>query len=134
MKTLTLFIFLIFGYSAKSQTYNVEVIQSPYTPLEGGQPLVDETWSEPVFSAPVGFSFPFFDDLIDTLFAQDFFGGGYLSTGLNYESTGLLIFFSTDLIDRGIELDSAMSPILYKLDGDPGHRVFTIEFQNAGFT
>jgi hypothetical protein len=45
----------------------------------------------------------------------------------------LILAFSTDIIDRGYEIDSSLSPILYKTEGVVGHRVFTLEFRNAGF-
>ncbi|MDQ3015816.1 MAG: T9SS type A sorting domain-containing protein [Bacteroidota bacterium] len=64
---------------------------------------------------------------------MDFFAGGYVVTDTNLEATNLMIPFSSDLQDRGVEIDSAMSPTLYRTFGPQGSRIFTLEYKNSGF-
>ena len=75
MKTIIVAITLLLSYAGISQTYYVQVLQSPYLALEDGDSLVQETWNDPVFSASIGFNFPFFAENIHTLYSQDFFSG-----------------------------------------------------------
>ena len=115
------------------QTYQVAVSQRPYEDLVGGQSLVNGAWADPEFAVPLGFSFPLFNETIETLYAADFYGGGYVSSNLNFSGTSLILMFTAYVIDRGFAFDSAISPITYKTTGGPGERVFTLEFKNAGF-
>ena len=116
-----------------AQTYQVEVSQRPYVDLVGGQSLVNGVWSSLDFEVPLGFSLDYFNENIESLFSADFYGGGYVTSSLNNTGTNVLRMFGSDMIDRGFELDSAISPVTYKTEGAAGHKIFTLEFENAGF-
>ncbi len=127
-------IFFLAGYNKSiAQTYQVEVLQSPYKDLVGGQNLVTETWYDIEFDVPLGFSLVFFNDTIEELHSADFFAGGYLSSSLDFSNTNLIFPFSIDPIDRGYELDTLLSHITYKTEGEQGNKTFTLEFENIGF-
>jgi hypothetical protein len=99
----------------------------------GGQSIVNGVWADPEFAVPLGFSLALFNENVETLYAADFYGGGYVSSNLNFSETNLVLMFTAYVIDRGFELDSAISPITYKTEGSAGQRIFTLEFENAGF-
>jgi len=118
---------------AFSQTYQVEVKSRPYNDLVGGQNLVTAPWEGLEFEVPLGFSLALFKDTIQSLHSLENFAGGFMISDLNLEATNVILAFSPDLIDRGYELDTFLSPITYTTAGTPGNQTFTLEFENAGF-
>ena len=118
---------------AFSQTYQVEVLSRPYNDLVGGQNLVTAPWEDIEFEVPLGFSLALFKDTIQSLHSLENFAGGFLISDLNLEATNVINEFSPDLVDRGYELDTLLSPITYTTAGTPGNQIFTLEFENAGF-
>ncbi len=115
------------------QTYQVAVSQRPYVNLTGGQSLVNGVWSSLDFEVPLGFSLNLFNENIESLHAADFYGGGFVTSSLNFSETTVVLILSAYVIDRGLEADSAISPVTYKTEGSAGHRIFTLEFENVGF-
>lgn len=116
------------------QSYNVSVSNEPFVFLENADSAVTQTWYDPEFIIPIGFSVQFFQDVVDSLYSLDFFAGSYFGTNPDLSAMNIMLAFSTDLLDRGVELDTLLSPILYKTEGASGHEIFTLEFRNAGFT
>lgn len=116
-----------------SQTYSLTVSNEPFEFLENGVQATKGVWDNPSFVVPIGFSFEFFGEMTTNLYALEDFYDGILSTSLNPTSVNLMVPFATDLIDRGYDIDSSMSPILYKTEGPAGERVFTLEYKNVGF-
>jgi hypothetical protein len=131
IQTLIAFVLLLPGLCF-SQSYDVSVTNEPFEFLQNGTPAVTETWDDPAFTAPLGFTFDLFGDPVSVLYSQDFFAGGFFSTSLQ-AVTDVIIALNTDLIDRGHENNMFLSPITYKTEGTTGHRVFTLEFKNTGF-
>jgi hypothetical protein len=128
-----IFLVLVFNSDLFGQTYSLTVTNEPYDSLTNGTLLDTSAWSDPSFAVPVGFKFHYFDEYTDSLYSLDFFGGGYVGSNLNLESMNLIMPISSDLIDRGYESSTRLSPILSKTEGPEGHRIFTLEFRNAGF-
>ncbi len=127
-------IFFLAGYyKSIAQTYQVEVLQRPYKDLVDGQNLVTQTWDDIEFDVPLGFSLVLFNDTIEELHSADFFAGGYVASSLDFSNTNLILAFSTDPIDRGYEIDTLLSQITYKTEGEPGNKTFTLEYENIGF-
>ena len=110
-----------------AQTYQVAVSQRPYVNLTGGQSLVNGVWSSLDFEVPLGFSLNFYNEDIQSLYSADFYGGGYVTSSLNFSATNVLLMLSAYIVDRGLEADSAISPVTYKTEGSAGHRIFTLE-------
>ena len=125
--------FMVISTPLHAQTYQVAVSQRPYVNLTGGQSLVNGVWSSLDFEVPLGFSLNFFNEDIQSLYSADFYGGGYVTSSLNFSETNVLLMFSAYILDRGLEADSAISPVTYKTEGSAGNRIFTLEFENVGF-
>jgi hypothetical protein len=138
MKLSLLFPIISFIFFCNSsvigQSYSVTVTNEPYDSLKNGIAAVKHTWLDPAYNIPVGFPFHYFNASVDSLYSMDYFAGGYVVTNLDMADFNVILMFSPELIDRGFELDSLVSPILYKTEGTAGHRVFTLEYRNAGFS
>jgi hypothetical protein len=117
--------------------YGLTVLNQPYTPLENATLLGSEQydddlgWDDPEFSASLGFDFSFSGYVID---AMDQIGLGSLMLGTTIDGQILLhgvMPTNYDLADRAIN-GEAPSLIRWETTGDPGNRVFAIEWANAG--
>ena len=131
---LSLFIsFNLFGQNS----YELIILEEMYYPLEKAI-LIDSSsfdyengWDDPEFSVPIGFTFSFLGNEIETL---DQVGLGAVIAGT--PASGVPLFYglmpvSFDLADRGI-VEEEPSLIRYQTTGMPGERVFAIEWYNAG--
>jgi len=126
-------VLMILTADTTAQTYQVEVSSRPYNDLVGGQNLVTAPWEGLEYEVPLGFSLHLFKDTIQSLHSLENFAGGFMISDLNLEATNLILAFGPDLVDRGYELDTLLSPITYTTAGTPGNQTFTLEFENAGF-
>ncbi|MEP6648283.1 MAG: T9SS type A sorting domain-containing protein [Saprospiraceae bacterium] len=125
--------FLMISTIGRSQSYHLTVSSRPYQDLVGGTPLVTETWDDPGFSIPLGYSIDFFGQSVSTIYSPSDFTGGIFTTNLDASSLDLIIPFSVDLIDRGYNINTLMSPISFKTITVAGRKSTTIEYKNAGF-
>jgi len=134
--TTLLSFFLSFGLNSQN-LYELIIDEELYYPLEKAI-LIDSSsfdyengWDDPEFSVPIGFTFSFLGNEIETL---DQVGLGSLMAGIPTSSMPLfygLMPVSFDLADRGL-VDEEPSLIRYQTTGMPGERVFAIEWYNAG--
>ena len=120
-------------------SYELIILEEMYYPLEKAT-LIDSAsfdhelgWDNPEFSVPLGFTFSFLGNEIETL---DQLGDGAGMFGSSSNSSGVPLFYglmpvSFDLADRGISGEEP-SLIRYQTTGNPGERVFVIEWYNAG--
>ena len=128
------------AYSSFCQnSYELIILEEMYYPLEKAT-LIDSAsfdyefgWDDPEFSVPLGFTFSFLGNEIESL---DQIGLGAAMLGTPTNSSGTPLFYglmpvSFDLADRGIS-GEAPSLIRYQTTGSPGERVFAIEWHNAG--
>jgi len=128
------------SYSTFCQNpYELIINEEIYFPLEKAT-LIDSSsfdnqfgWDDPAFSVPIGFTFSFLGNEIETL---DQLGDGAVMLGTPSNSSGVPLFYglmpvSFDLADRGI-VGEEPSLIRYQTTGSPGERVFAIEWYNAG--
>ncbi|MGB4847660.1 MAG: T9SS type A sorting domain-containing protein, partial [Saprospiraceae bacterium] len=90
-------------------------------------------WDEPEFQLPLGFDFHFFDITTDHIYSIPNSFGIDLEMNQDLNHLYYLIPFYGNLIDRGYSQDSALSPITYQTVGNPGQRIFTLEYKEAGF-
>jgi hypothetical protein len=117
-----------------AQAYPYFSVESePYVPLQGGTNLVNSTWDDPEFVVPFGFDFTFFNQTIDRVGLSSGFSIVSLADNLLSNVTSLFILFGADLIDRGYLDNQHLSHIRYATSGITGERVFTLEYENAGF-
>ena len=130
----TLFSLLsILPFFCFSQTYHLSVSTAPYVNLSGGSPAVTGTWDDPEYSVPIGFTFQFFDNTLNTVYQLPYIRYSILANGSLSDTLGFFLVFGADLIDRGFGVSNPQSPITYKTTGSNGHHVFTMEWKNAGF-
>ena len=112
-------------------SYELIILEEMYYPLEKAT-LIDSAsfdhelgWDDPEFSVPLGFTFSFLGNEIETL---DQLGDGAGMFGSSSNSSGVPLFYglmpvSFDLADRGISGEEP-SLIRYQTTGNPGERVF----------
>ncbi len=129
---LSLILLLLVG-SLYSQTYTLSVENAEYQPLQGGTLLVNEEWDNPELNVSIGFPFEYFNETIQNLAATS--GISYVTLGVPPidDVFSLFIIYGADLVDRGFLDSTFLSPISRKVTGSQGSRVFTIEYENAGF-
>ena len=135
---ITVLSFLSFSHLCFCQnSYELIILEELYNPLEKAT-LIDNSlydyengWDDPEFSVPLGFTFSFLGNEIESL---DQIGLGSLMFGMATSQAPLfcgLMPVGFDLADRGIVEDDP-SLIRYQTTGNPGERVFAIEWHNAG--
>jgi len=136
MKYCLLFISILLctNISLRAQTYQLHVSNEAYVPLADGISITDgEVWQSPFAIIPVGFNAQLFNfDVPEVTIAND---GATIYTG-QYDGgafTAFLSPFELNIVDRGSMSTTSESEISYLTTGDPGERVFTIEWSNVGF-
>lgn len=132
---LLISIIILFPNFLFSQYYSFSVSNGTYTELEDPVSLNNgQVWNVLELGFPIGFNFPYFNSVVDSLF---FFQDGSSSTLSSSNEDGgihqLFIPFGAALVDRGYGTSVSQSPVSYKLFGLPGNRVLKIEWKNAGF-
>lgn len=132
--TLLFFSLLAPGIQAQTLPYSITVEHAEYTPLENTISVNNgQVWDDLDIQTPLGFNFQLWGQTTSTLFwygeltAFNFVGLPGAST------TPILISYGGDLIDRGDATGISQSPISYKTEGEPGNRIFKMEWKNAGF-
>ena len=111
-----------------SKFYELIILEEMYNPLEKAT-LIDSTsydnevgWDDPEFSVPLGFTFSFLGNEIESL---DQIGLGSLMFGMATSQAPLfcgLMPVGFDLADRGISVGEEPSLIRYQTTGNPGER------------
>lgn len=129
MKKTTLILLLILSHSIQAQNYTFSNLTGTYTNLSGATSLNNgEIWDDPEYDLMLPFQF-----VINGVSNSNF--KVYDSTivlqtgGPIYQVIAPL---GNDLIDRGDDGTTSLSPISYKIDGAVGSRIAKIEFQNCG--
>jgi len=118
--------------SVQAFIYNFTSFTDSYVELTGAISLNNgEIWDEPTYIMPMAFPFMINETDITEL---EFYGGGSLMRSLtNDPDVDTYIFpFEADLIDRGANGNTSLSPISYVVEGTPGSRIQKVEFKNAG--
>jgi len=113
--------------------YTFTVDQAEYVPLTNAIAATDGVWDDLDIQTPLGFPFQLWGQSTSTLL---WYGNltAYNVAGLpGVSNTPFLIAYGADLIDRGFQSGISQSPIFYKTEGQPGNRVFKMQWANAGF-
>lgn len=139
-KTLLVGFLLYCGY-VRAQQYTFECLEGTYQSLTEATSVsngLDWTDSMDIY-VPMGFDFTMGNYTFSTLYIFN----GYFFDGDNFVLINgyNAIFFplGTRLADRAFtnlpnDDYSGFSPIVYRVDGNPGSRIFKLEYQNVGFT
>lgn len=108
-------------------------IENTYAPLQNGTPATGEDpWDDPSLTFPIGFTFSFLGTDTETLYMSDDFLGGIVSASAG-GTIDLIAPYISDIMDRGNLTGTSESPIVYTTEGNPGSRIFKLEWQNVGF-
>lgn len=118
--------------------FDLTIDQDVYTPLEGAQSLNQGIpYDDPEYDCPIGFSFSYLGEVYDSLVF-----GGIDSYGMecvfweDFPPTPRSIISPSmhDIIDGQFDVDGkADSDIRYLVEGNPGERIFKLEWSNVGF-
>lgn len=132
---ILLFSFLLAqGIQAQAFPYSLTVEQAAYTPLENAISANNgQVWDDLDIQTPLGFNFQFWGQTTSTLFWYGELTASNVAGLPGVNTTPMLIAFGADLIDRGDGSGTSQSPISYKTEGQPGSRIFKMEWENAGF-
>ncbi len=131
---LCLSICVSYALQAQSPYLVSTTLDDTYAPLVNATPaLGEDPWDDPNFTVPIGFDFTFFGHSTDTLYISGIFLGGSVALQPMDEPMTIISPYFSDIVDRGSFIGTSSSPILYKTEGEPGSRIFKMEWQNAGF-
>lgn len=136
IKSLLFMALMVSSFTFNAQTYEFSYTTSTYENLVGSTSLNNGmVWDDPQMEIPIGFSFEFFDETINTIYINSFGLGAVLTPQPNDNGiTSFLIVEATDIADRGYVGDMvSLSSISYKLEGNEGSQILKIEWNNVGF-
>lgn len=118
----------------KAQNYSFSTFSEPYTPIQNGTAAINESWDDPELFISLGFETTVFGEPATAVASSDFFLGGIVATNSNLESLNLILTTTADLIDPNyFNGEEVTSPITYVTEGEPGDRIFKLQWENAGF-
>lgn len=146
MKKMSLFIALMMCLSAvltAQNSYSIQMLTDNYSEITNGISLTEgESWDDLDVALPLGFSFQLFGQPINQLYGPGM--GSEIYYEDDYEDDDFIIItpFYADLLDPCYEEDydwknaesyRSCSDISYTVEGNPGHRIFKMQWSNAGF-
>ena len=131
--TFILFFFTI-GFSF-CQDYSFTSFNQTFEELNNPTTVTgNEVWEYPDYEIPIGFDFSILNFTSDKIYFIEDGLAGYISLSPNINSNiPMLIPIGQDIKDRGNNSTGSLSPISYKLIGQPGNRILKIEWKNVGF-
>ncbi|MFC4635477.1 T9SS type A sorting domain-containing protein [Dokdonia ponticola] len=135
-KIITLVLLLVICNLNAQIDYELTVLNETYENLENATSLNNgELWDDPSFNVPIGFDFQLGPNEFNTLFFSDDALGGLLTTIANIDaaSFGGFALVAQDIIDRGFNTGTSLSPLSFKLEGEVGSQILKIEWNNVGF-
>lgn len=130
---LLLTCFCIFTMQAQ---YEFSVTTESYENLENATSLNNnQLWDDPDFVIPIGFDFRLGDIEVDTIFLTEDGAGGLIFTDADTDALPLGAFgpILQDIVDRGDNTGSSLSPLSFVLEGEAGSRILKVEWNNVGF-
>jgi hypothetical protein len=124
--------------SAQELPYTFTVESAPYADLVDPISINNgESWDDPEYFVPIGFDFVF----NGTTYNQLFFGGitsygGEVILGDGTTTAfDILMPYNQDIMDGGYDDETVTSdsPLSYQVIGEPGARIFKMEWKNCAF-
>lgn len=131
MKKITLtFTILLCYMNGFGQNYSFTNFTETYNDLTGTISLNNgEIWDDPAYALTL--PFPFIINGV-TLTSVNVSDGFIIQNNTTNNIAQGLAAFSIDLIDRGNNGTTSLSPISYKTDGTIGNRILKIQYKNCG--
>ena len=146
MKKMSLFIALMMCLSAvltAQNSYQFQMFTENYSEIPNGVSLTGgESWDDLDVALPLGFSFQLFGQPINQLYGLGMGSEIYYEDDYEDDDFIMITPFYSDLIDpcydgdydwKNAETYRSCSDISYTVDGNPGHRIFKMQWSNAGF-
>jgi len=126
--TLTAICFSFFA-SAQEFPGTFNTFTQQYVELEGGTSFTGaSSWDDPEGNVPLGFDFTLFGETFSSL---EFAGvGGQLMSSFG-NPVQVLLPYGSDIINASTT--ELVSPITYLTEGEPGSRIFKMQWSNVGF-
>jgi hypothetical protein len=122
---------ICFSFLATAQEFpgTFNTFNEPYVELEGGTSVTGtDAWDDPEVNVPIGFDFTLFGETFSSL---EFVGvGGQLMSGFA-TSVQVMMPYGSDIINASTT--ELVSPITYLTEGEPGARIFKMQWSNVGF-
>lgn len=119
---------------ASGQQILFSTFTADYVPVTGGTNAVNVAWDDPTLQLPLGFNAPIFGENVSTLYMSDDFFGGVLSFQPTTGVFDAVMAITGDLIDPQFFTSGNLSaPITYQTTGNPGDRIFKLQWENVGF-
>lgn len=129
MKKIILLSVFILSFSVKAQNYTFSQITATYVDLTGTTSLNNgEIWDDPEYILVLPFPFFINGASMNSINVSD----GYITQNATTPIIQTLAPFAMDLLDRGDNGTTSLSPISYKTEGTVGNRILKIEYKNCG--
>ncbi len=129
--TLLALILIVTTNATAQAPYTVSTKTDVYRPLENAISLNNGTvWDDAVYKIPLGFKYTMNGIENDVFYLQP---ESLISHDTTEEVINGIVCLGIDLIDRGADSNTSLSPVSYKVEGAPGNRICKIEITNAGF-
>jgi hypothetical protein len=126
------FCFTVLGLSAQELPYTFSAFNETYVPLsEATSANGAEIWDDPQYVIPIGFTVDLMGESVDQLII--IYPGSQVIPSIPETEVSVLLPYIEDIMDTGNDKSGSLSPILYKTEGNPGSRIFKLEWQNVGF-
>ncbi len=131
----TIVLFIAIGLTARAQQipYIVTGFNDPYEDIAEPISLSNgEVWDDPEYFVNIGFNFQLINEVFQNVLIL-YPGAQVVSADVMEDSVALMGPYMSDIMDAGVLQDSSISPISYAIEGQPGSRIFKLEWKNVGF-
>lgn len=131
--------FIVHQAQAQYKYYKDSSYTQSFSLLSGATDVIPGTiWDDNDFSAPIGFMFHMFQDSSTMIYNDEDISLGCQLSLHPIQPTddtfySVIMPLGSDLIDRGYNGTSSLSPISYKTDGVAPNRIFKMQWMSAGF-
>lgn len=131
--TSTLFLLVLALGTFAQADYEFSTFSETYVELENGTLVLDQTWDDPNYVVPIGFDINLMGTTTGNLYSNSEFLGGTLIANDLLPQWDMLWVTTLDIIDAGYANDEMLSPITYATQGEPGNRIFKMQWEGVGF-
>jgi hypothetical protein len=129
MKNTTIILLLLLSFSIQAQNYTFSNLTGTYSDLTGTTSISNgEIWDDPEYTLALPFPFVINGSSMNSINVSD----GFITQNASTTILQTLAPLAMDLLDRGDNGTTSLSPISYKTDGTVGNRILKIEYKNCG--
>lgn len=133
MKHILLPLFVALATTLFAQAdYEFSTFNETYVEFDDGTLAINESWDDPDFVVPIGFDANIMGTTTGNLYCDSEFLGGTLIANSMLMEWDMLWITTLDIIDAGYANDEMLSPITYQTEGEPGTRIFKMQWKGVG--